>query len=174
MTVQRKFSWRGPFTGPGLSLAAITAILDQASKFWLVHLSGVVGEAGGRLTFGPFIDLVYMRNTGISYSLFELGGRTGQLLLTAIAILVSIGIVLWLARATDRLTANALGLILGGAIGNAIDRPLMGGVVDFVSLHAFGFHWYVFNLADVAIVAGVIGLLYESLVGSRKRAAKGA
>lgn len=174
MTVQRKFSWRGPFTGPGLSLAAITAILDQASKFWLVHLSGVVGEAGGRLTFGPFIDLVYMRNTGISYSLFELGGRTGQLLLTAIAILVSIGIVLWLARATDRLTANALGLILGGAIGNAIDRPLMGGVVDFVSLHAFGFHWYVFNLADVAIVAGVIGLLYESLVGSRKRAVKSA
>ena len=168
----RTLRWRGALTSLGLTLAAVTAILDQATKFWLVHLSGV-GETGGRLPFGPFIDFVYMRNTGISYSLFELGGRAGQLLLSGIALLVSAGIVLWLARVTDRLTATALGLILGGAIGNAIDRPLMGGVVDFVSLHAFGFHWYVFNLADVAIVAGVIGLLYESLVGSRKRAAKG-
>ena len=160
--------WRGPFTGLGLTLAAVTAILDQCTKFWLVHLSGVGGAEGGRLPFGPFIDFVYMRNTGISYSLFELGGRSGQLLLSGIAVLVSIGIVIWLASVTGKLTAISLGLILGGAIGNAIDRPLVGGVVDFVSLHAFGFHWYVFNLADVAIVAGVAGLLYESLLGSRK------
>ena len=170
----RKIRWRSPLTSLGLIFAAITAVLDQATKFWLVHLSGIAGEAGGRLAFGPFVDFVYMRNTGISYSLFELGGRAGQLLLAAIAVLVSAGIIVWLARVTDRLTAMALGLILGGALGNAIDRPLMGGVVDFVSLHGFGFHWYVFNLADVAIVAGVIGLLYESLLGSRKRAATGA
>jgi signal peptidase II len=74
----------------------------------------------------------------------------------------------WLAHATSRLTALALGLIIGGAIGNAIDRAVYGAVADFVLFHVdtpnWTFHWYVFNLADVAIVAGVIGLLYDSLV----------
>ena len=75
----------------------------------------------------------------------------------------------WLARAEYRLTALSLGLIIGGAVGNAIDRLAYGWVADFVLFHVSGgdwrFNWYVFNLADVAIVAGVIGLLYESLVG---------
>ena len=77
----------------------------------------------------------------------------------------------WLARAESRLTAVCLGLIIGGAIGNAIDRLAHGAVVDFALLHlttaSFTFNWYVFNLADVAIVAGVAGLLYETLLGGR-------
>ena len=166
-------SWRGPLTVLGLTLAAVTAVLDQASKYWLVHLSGVA-EAGGRIALGPFLDLVYLRNTGISYSLFELKGAAGQWLLAGLALGVSAGIVAWLARAQGRITAIALSLVLGGAIGNAIDRPLMGGVVDFVSLHAAGFNWYVFNLADAAIVVGAAVLLYESVRGSRKTATDGA
>ena len=68
----------------------------------------------------------------------------------------------WLARGvTNKLVAVSLGLVMGGAAGNAIDRVALGGVADFFSLHAFGFYWYVFNLADVAIVAGVVGLLYD-------------
>ncbi len=153
----------------GLALAAVVAVLDQASKYWLLAFSGVA--EGHRIDAGPFVAIVNQRNPGISYSLFEMNGALGQLILTAIAIAVSIGIVVWLARGTPRLAAIALGLILGGAIGNAIDRPWRGGVVDFISLHANGFQWYVFNIADVAIVAGVIGLLYESLVGNRKKAA---
>ena len=160
---------RGSLLPLGLVLAAIVAVLDQATKYWLVHLSGL-GDTGGRLTYGPFVDFVYLRNPGISYSMFELKGAAGQLAFTALAIVVSIGIIVWLARAANRVTAIALGLVLGGAIGNAIDRPLLGGVVDFVSLHAGGFYWYVFNLADVAIVAGAALLLYESLLGSRKTA----
>jgi len=156
----------------GLGLGAATAVLDQASKYWLVHRSGL-GETGGRMALAPFVDLVYLRNPGISYSMFELKGSAGQVILTAIAVIVSVGIVLWLTRAANRLTAIALGLVLGGASGNAIDRPLMGGVVDFVSLHAGGFYWYVFNLADVAIVVGAAMLLYESLLGSRKSATDG-
>ena len=78
----------------------------------------------------------------------------------------------WLSRAENRLTALSLGLIVGGALGNAIDRVILGGVADFFSLHAFGFYWYVFNLADVGIVAGVAGLLYDSFLTSRKDAAK--
>ena len=160
---------RGSLLPLGLVLAAIVAVLDQATKYWLVHLSGL-GDTGGRLAYGPFVDFVYLRNPGISYSMFELKGAAGQLAFTALAIVVSIGIIVWLARAANRVTAIALGLVLGGAIGNAIDRPLLGGVVDFVSLHAGGFYWYVFNLADVAIVAGAALLLYESLLGSRKTA----
>ncbi len=153
----------------GLTLAAIVTILDQLTKFWLLAYSGVA--EGRRLDAGPFVSIVNQRNPGISYSLFELNGLAGQLLLAGIAVAVSIAIAIWLARGTPRLTALALGLILGGAIGNAIDRPWRGGVIDWVSLHAGGYQWYVFNIADVAIVAGVIGLLYESLMGHRKKAA---
>ncbi len=153
----------------GLIIAAIVAVLDQLSKYWVVALSGVV--PGARMEAGPFVSIVNQRNPGISYSLFEMSGPAGQLLLTAIALAVSVGIVVWLTRGTTRLGALSLGLILGGAIGNAIDRPLRGGVIDFVALHAGSFQWYVFNIADVAIVAGVIGLLYESLLGTRKKAA---
>jgi signal peptidase II len=153
----------------GLTWAAIVAVLDQLTKYWLLAYSGVA--EGHRMDAGPFVSIVNQRNPGISYSLFEMSGMTGQLVLTAIAVAVSIGIAIWLGRGTNRLTAIALGLVLGGAIGNAIDRPWRGGVIDWVSLHASGFQWYVFNIADVAIVAGVVGLLYESLMGHRKKAA---
>ena len=172
MDAKRILSWRGPLTGLGLAISAVIVVLDQASKFWLVYLSGVGGN-GGRITFGPFVDFVYMRNTGISYSMFELKGAAGQLAFTALAAAVSVGIIAWLARAANWPAAAGLGLVLGGAIGNAIDRPLMGGVIDFVSLHAGGFYWYVFNLADVAIVVGAALLLYESVLGSRKTATDG-
>jgi signal peptidase II len=85
----------------------------------------------------------------------------------------SLALWVWLARgATGRLMAASIGLIMGGALGNAVDRVVLGGVADFFSLHALGFYWYVFNIADVAIVAGVAGLLYDSLPGSRNDAAK--
>ena len=81
--------------------------------------------------------------------------------------MASVGLYVWLVRGpTTRLIAWSLGLVIGGAIGNAIDRLVLGGVADFFSLHAFGFYWYIFNIADVAIVAGVAGLLYDSIWGS--------
>ena len=121
----------------------------------------------------PFLDLVFVKNIGISYSLFDQESSTGQLMLAGFGLAAAIAMWIWLARgATGRLLAVSLGLIMGGAIGNAIDRVLLGGVADFFSLHAFGFYWYVFNIADVAIVAGVIGLLYDSVLASCKDAAK--
>jgi signal peptidase II len=156
----------------GLTIAALVAVLDQATKYWLVHFSGIA-EKGGRIVLGPFADLVYLRNPGISYSMFELKGEWGQWLLTGLAVAVSAGIVVWLAQTRKYAAVVGLGLVLGGAIGNAIDRPLMGGVVDFVSLHAGGFNWYVFNVADCGVVVGAAVLLYESLTGSRKTATDG-
>ena len=88
-------------------------------------------------------------------------------------LLAALAMAVWLARGvTEKLVAVSLGFIMGGAVSNAIDRLVLGGVADFFSLHAYGFYWYVFNIADVAIVAGVCGLLYDSLSPSRNRASK--
>ena len=111
------------------------------------------------------------RNTGISYGLLQTQGPLGQWLLLAVKAAAVALLWVWLAHARDRLTALSLGLIVGGAIGNAIDRLAYGWVADFVFFHVnaanWHFSWYVFNLADVAIVAGVIGLLYDSVAGGR-------
>ena len=127
----------------------------------------------GRVYVTSFLDLVFVKNTGISYSLFDQDSQTGQYLLAAFAVTVSVAMWVWAARAANsRLMAASLALIIGGALGNALDRVLLGGVADFFSAHAFGFYWYVFNIADVAIVAGVVGLLYDSYKSSRNDAVK--
>jgi signal peptidase II len=153
----------------GLVVAAITVAVDQASKLWLIFAFDL--PARGVVTLAPFLDLVLTWNPGISYGLFQQQGPLGQWLLLAIKAIAVILLLIWLMRADSRLTALALGLIIGGAIGNAVDRLHWPGVMDFVLLHtSIGgarYNWYVFNLADAAIVAGVIGLLYESLVGDR-------
>jgi signal peptidase II len=114
---------------------------------------------------------VLTRNTGISYGLFQTQGAFGHWVLIIFKTVAIVLLQLWLTRARDRLTALSLGLIIGGAIGNTIDRFAYGWVADFVFFHIstanWHFNWYVFNLADVAIVAGVVGLLYESLKGDR-------
>ena len=90
---------------------------------------------------------------------------TGQYVLAIFALIASVALWIWLARSgTGRLMAVSLGLIIGGAVANGIDRVVLGGVADFFSLHVGSFYWYIFNLADVAIVAGVAGLLYNSSV----------
>jgi signal peptidase II len=163
----------GPFVGPltrfGLAVAAISAIADQALKLWLIF--GFDLPARQPVLLGPFVDLVLTWNTGISYGLFQQQGPLGQWVLLALKAVAVALLVIWLARAGSRMTALALGLIIGGAIGNAIDRLHWPGVMDFVLLHGAAggtrYNWYVFNLADVAIVAGVVGLLYESLLGDR-------
>ncbi len=129
--------------------------------------------AKGRVAVAPFLDLVFVKNTGISYSMFDQESQAGQFMLAAFAVAASLAMWVWLARSdTTRLMAWSLALIIGGALGNALDRVLIGGVADFFSLHAWGFYWYVFNIADVAIVAGVAGLLYDSYKSSCNDAAK--
>lgn len=160
----------GPFSRLALAAAAVTLVLDQAHKWWMLAVYGIAEK--GRVEVLPFLDLVFVKNTGISYSLFDQSSQVWQMALAGFAALASFALWAWNARSgTSRLMGLSIGLIMGGAIGNAIDRLLIGGVADFFSLHAFGFYWYVFNIADVAIVAGVIGLLYDSVLGSRKDAA---
>ncbi len=162
----RAYAW-GPLSAPGLVVAAITCAIDQATKFWLLFVFDLGSRP--RLAMTPFVDLLLTWNTGISYGLFAQQGPIGQWALLAFKAAAVALLWVWLARAPSRLTAAALGLIIGGALGNAIDRLHWPGVLDFVLLHvetaSWSFRWYVFNLADVAIVAGVVGLLYESLRG---------
>ncbi len=157
----------GPLTRFGVIVAALACLIDQVSKLYLLH--GIDLAAHGPIRLGPYFDLVLTRNTGISYGLFQTSGALGAGVLLAVKIVAVILLWVWLARARDRLTALSLGLIIGGAIGNGIDRLAYGWVADFVYFHIttahWRFSWYVFNLADVAIVAGVVGLLYESLRG---------
>src|SRR5207245_11494561 len=159
--------WR-PLTRFGLAVAAAAAALDQASKIWLLFVVDLPARGVVRLT--PFLDLVLTWNTGISYGLFRQEGPLGQAALLALKAIAVVLLWIWLSRTTSRLAALSLGLIIGGAVGNAIDRFAYGAVVDFVLFHintaSFSFNWYVFNLADVAIVAGVIGLLFETLIGT--------
>ena len=163
----RTLLW-GPLTRFGLAVALVAAAIDQAAKLWLLFVFDL--GARGIVTLTPFLDLVLAWNTGISYGLFRQDGPLGQWVLLALKAAAVVLLWIWLARTSSRLTALSLGLIIGGAIGNAIDRLAYGAVADFVLFHvttaSFSFKWYVFNLADVAIVAGVIGLLYETLVGA--------
>jgi signal peptidase II len=155
----------GPLTRFGLVVALITAAVDQASKLYLLHVYDLGARGGVRVL--PFMDFVLTRNTGISYGLFQQDSALGQWLLLGVKALAVAVLWVWLARAGSKLIAASLGLIIGGAIGNAIDRLAYGWVADFVLFHVttptWRFYWYVFNFADVAIVAGVIALLYESL-----------
>ncbi|MCS0502393.1 signal peptidase II [Ancylobacter mangrovi] len=157
-----KLRLAGPRTlyGAGFALAAL--VIDQASKLAVLH--GVDFGDAGIVHVTPFLDFVEAWNTGISYGLFAQGPH-GWWILGGVKVIAAVLFWLWLARVDRRLEAAALGLLIGGALGNAIDRGLYGAVFDFVSLHAFGFYWYIFNLSDVAIVAGVGLLLYDSVRG---------
>jgi signal peptidase II len=158
----------GPLTRFGVIVALVVCAIDQAVKLWLLNVFDLRNRGIVQIT--PFLDFVLTWNTGISYGLFPQESELGRAVLLALKAGAVVVLWIWLARSELKLTALALGLIIGGAIGNAIDRVVYGAVVDFVLLHittkSFNFVWYVFNLADVAIVAGVIGLLYEYALGA--------
>ena len=157
---------RTPHLRAGAIAAVVTLVIDQASKLWLLYVFDL-GNNAVRVT--PFFDLVLAWNVGISFGWFQTDNQLAQVALMAIKAIAVIVLGIWMARSSTLVATLALGLIIGGAVGNAIDRVAYGAVVDFALFHVqIGgntFNWYVFNLADVAIVAGVAGLLYDSFLG---------
>lgn len=147
--------------GLGLTAAAAAFVTDQAFKLGMIHAF----EIGERqpIEVTPFFTLVMAWNPGISYSLFPASSTAGRLALLAVTLAATALLAVWLWRATTHLAALGLGLLVGGAAGNALDRAMYGAVADFFHFHVGNFSWYVFNLADVAIVAGVGLLLYDGL-----------
>ena len=141
----------------GLATAIAGVIADQAHKAWMLGPYAI--DEKGRVAVTPYFDLVMVWNRGISYGLLTQDGDLGRWLLILFGIGGAILFGVWLWNTRRLLSALSLGLVIGGAISNVIDRLVHGAVADFFLFHAGGFEWYVFNLADAWIVAGVIGLL---------------
>ena len=152
---------------PGIVAALAVLALDQASKLWLLFVFDIGHRGVFRVT--PFFDLWLAWNPGISFGWFQNDSQAAQIILLAVKAVAVIVLAIWMARSRTLVATLALGLIIGGAIGNAIDRVAYGAVVDFALFHlqigGKTYNWYVFNLADAAIVAGVAALLYDSFLG---------
>lgn len=155
---------------PGLILAAVIIVLDQLSKWWVVETlmrpEGVVDTpffSSVRLQILPFFDLVMAWNRGVSFGILNNDGRWNAILLSVLSVAISIGLIVWMRKAQSRLVLLALGGIVGGALGNVIDRIRWGAVADFLDVHVMGYHWPAFNLADSAISVGAVLLVLDAL-----------
>lgn len=150
----------------GLVFAALLLLADQASKWWILEVVELPQRRNiPLLELGPVgLDLTMVWNRGVTFGLLSGEGAWNHLLLALVALAVAGFLLRWLARAETRLVTLSLGAVIGGAIGNVIDRLRFGAVVDFVDVHAWGWHWYVFNIADAAIVCGVIALVGDALI----------
>jgi signal peptidase II len=146
----------------GLAMAALAFGFDQSIKWYLLNIVDM--EQRQQIKLAPFLDLVMAWNHGVSYGLLT---THTQGLLVGISLIISLVLWRWLCKTPRPLTAAALGLVIGGALANALDRVVHGAVADFFLLHWGTWEWYIFNPADMAIVAGVTLLLYES-IGERK------
>lgn len=151
----------------GLAVVAGTIALDQAIKWWLLAFYGIAERHPVEVT--PFFNLVMTWNRGVSFGLFSEYGDLMRWLLFGFAVTVSIAMAVWMTRATNLLLTVALGLITGGALGNAIDRVAHGAVADFFDFHVAGWHFWAFNVADSAISVGVVLLLWDAFFGSGRR-----
>ena len=152
-----------PAVGGGVTLAGV--LVDRIVK------AGVLASSAGSdvdpRSLTPFLDLALRWNRGISFSLFARDSALGQIALVALTLAVTGLLTVWLLRSGSALPAVGLGLIIGGALGNAIDRVAHGAVVDYLDLHAFGRHFFVFNIADAAINIGVALLILDFLLAPR-------
>lgn len=142
----------------GLAVAVVAVILDQISKplmrQWL---------ADGDVQIGPFISLVSAWNKGVGFSLLTMSQASGPYVLSALALVIAAVMTFWLFRTHRLVPAISLGLIIGGALGNVIDRLRLGAVFDFIDVHVAGYHWPAFNLADSALSIGVALLIIDGL-----------
>jgi signal peptidase II len=144
---------------PGFGLALVTVAADQASKGWALE---TWFDPPRVLEITAFLNLVAVWNSGVSFGFLAGYSDTMPLILSVFAVAVAIGMSVWLLRTSVMLVAAGLGLVIGGAVGNVIDRLRFGAVVDFIDFHVAGFHWPAFNIADSAITVGVVLLLLDS------------
>ena len=142
----------------GLAIAAVVIVLDQISKplmrDWL---------SAGDLPLTSFLSLVSAWNKGVGFSLLTLSLPSGPYILSVLALAIAAGMLIWLLRVSRPLPAVALGLVIGGALGNVIDRLRLGAVFDFIDVHLGSYHWPAFNLADSALSIGVVLLIIDGL-----------
>ncbi|MBY0501859.1 MAG: signal peptidase II [Alphaproteobacteria bacterium] len=143
-------------------IVILVIIMDQVSKAWILD----VMNPPSTIPVLPFLDIVLTWNKGIGFGLFQAHTLLGKIILIGLALGISAALGIWLWRTTDKLLLISLSIIIGGAIGNIIDRLRFGAVVDFIYVHVYilGYHFPAFNVADSAITVGVCLLLIESYV----------
>lgn len=151
----------------GLIVAVVVVVLDQASKWWI--LEQVMQPVPHVVEVTSFFNLVLVWNFGVSFGTFAGGGALMPYILSAIAAVIAVCLILWLRQAERRLIALALGFIIGGAVGNVVDRLMHGAVVDFLDFHLAGWHFWAFNVADSGISVGVVLLLIDGLFAGREK-----
>ena len=151
---------RDRYTLLGVGAALIVLAADQASKFWVLHILHL--PQVGEIRLLPVLAFTMVWNRGITFGLLNSLGPWSSVILATFALVVVVALGLWLRRAESRITAIALGAIAGGAVGNVLDRLRYGAVVDFIRAHIGDWSWYVFNIADAAIVCGVVALVFAS------------
>lgn len=147
----------------GLLIASAVVVLDQVTKLWIVN--GVMAPPRV-IEMTSFFNVVMVWNTGASFGLFSTDSPWTRYLLAAVALIIVVALCLWLRRAQSRWLAAALGIVIGGAVGNVIDRFVYGAVADFLDFHLAGYHWPAFNVADIAITVGVAMLVLDGLIGT--------
>ena len=146
--------------GLGFGLAIATSALDQLSKWWVVNF---IMKPPAVVEVGPSFNLVLGYNPGVSFGMLGSDSELGRWLLSALAILIISALIIWLLRIERLRLAAALGLIIGGAVGNVIDRIIIGAVVDFLDFHLASFHWPAFNVADMGITCGAALLIWDAI-----------
>lgn len=157
-----------PF-GLGLLVLMLTLSADQLSKYWILY--GLDLPARGSVQVLPFLNFTMVWNRAVTFGMFGWLGDAGRLVFSVVALAVACLLVVWMYRTPSKLTAMCVGAVAGGAIGNVIDRARYGAVVDFLHAHAFGWSWYVFNIADSAIVCAVCVLLLQNCLSGGRQAA---
>ena len=149
----------------GLTLSVLIAAIDQASKWWVVE---TVMRPPRIIPVTDFFNLVLGLNRGVSFGMLNMQSPMGRWILAGLALAITAALLVWMCRADKRLVTGALGLIVGGAFGNVIDRVLVGAVVDFLDFHWAGYHWPAFNVADMAITCGAVALIWDSIFGEHE------
>ena len=154
----------------GLGIAVISIVLDQLVKWWMVDVLHISEQV--RMEVTPFFNLVLVWNHGVSFGMFSDHNGNAAVALIAVALAIVLILLVWLYRVTQWWIALAIGLVIGGAIGNVIDRIRFGAVIDFLDFHLYGQHWPAFNVADASIFCGVALLLWDSFFCSKPSVAK--
>ena len=155
----------------GILTAILVVALDQVSKWWMLEH---VMRPPRVIELTGFFNLVTGWNRGVSFGLFNTASPYNAWVLSAIALGIVAALAVWLGRARSPFLAAAIGLVIGGALGNVIDRLRFGAVFDFLDLHTAGYHWPAFNVADSAITVGAVMLVVDSLfMGPKNHKLKG-
>jgi signal peptidase II len=155
---------------PGLLIAAAIFTADRVTKWLAVD---VWNFAVHPIQYGRFFNFILVWNPGVSFGMFQTNAEFVQWMLATFAVGVSIALAVWLTRTNSWVLAVALGLVIGGALGNAPDRIIWGAVADFIDFHIGTWHWFVFNIADAAVVFGFGLIVLDGLFAGKSRSIKG-